>query len=67
MSDLDSSEMLDLYRIMIRIRLRARHSLDTPISRVTTPNVPLPYNPRLESHLLPDSEGILRAARQAVS
>ncbi|HUS77048.1 MAG TPA: alpha-ketoacid dehydrogenase subunit beta [Patescibacteria group bacterium] len=36
-------------------------SLTAPVSRVATPNVPLPFNPVLESHLLPDREKIVRA------
>jgi pyruvate/2-oxoglutarate/acetoin dehydrogenase E1 component len=37
--------------------------LKAPITRVATPNVPLPYNPRLERHLLPDKEKLDRAIR----
>ncbi|OGW16804.1 MAG: acetoin dehydrogenase [Nitrospinae bacterium RIFCSPLOWO2_12_FULL_45_22] len=39
-------------------------SLDAPIKRVAAPDVPIPFNPVLEKHYLPDEEKILRAARQ---
>jgi len=38
--------------------------LDAPIKRVAAPDVPVPFNPLLEKHYLPDEEKILAAARQ---
>ena len=29
--------------------------LSAPVKRITTPNVPIPYNPKLEKHILPDA------------
>ncbi len=42
-----------------------RH-LDAPVARVATPNVPLPYSPNLERHVLPDREKVIRAIRSLV-
>ena len=42
-----------------------RH-LKAPVARVATPNVPIPYSPTLERHLLPDKEKIVRAIKNAV-
>ena len=42
-----------------------RH-LEAPVARVATPNVPLPYNPNLEKHVLPDREKVIRAIRNLV-
>ena len=42
-----------------------RH-LTSPILRVASPNVPLPYNPKLEAELLPNKEKIVRAINQIV-
>jgi len=39
-----------------------RH-LKAPIVRVANPNVPLPYAPGLEEHILPDKEKIIRAIK----
>jgi len=41
-------------------------SLKAPVSRVATPNVPMPFNPNLEKHLLPDKEKIGRAIRSVL-
>jgi pyruvate dehydrogenase E1 component beta subunit len=45
---------------------KALSSLEAPVARVATPNVPLPYNPSLEKHLLPSKEKIVGAVRQAM-
>jgi pyruvate dehydrogenase E1 component beta subunit len=37
------------------------HHLSSPITRVSNPNIPLPYNSQLEEHLIPDKEDIVRA------
>ncbi len=37
--------------------------LDGPIQRVGALNVPLPYSPELESHVLPDQEDIINAVK----
>ena len=39
-----------------------RH-LEAPVARVATPNVPIPYSPKLEGHVLPGKEKIIRAIR----
>jgi len=41
-------------------------NLRSPILRVASPNVPLPYNPKLEAELLPNKEKIVRAIKQLV-
>jgi len=40
--------------------------LASPILRVASPNVPLPYNPKLEAELLPNKEKIVKAIKQLV-
>jgi len=42
-----------------------RH-LDAPVARVATPNVPIPYSPNLEKHVLPDREKVIRAIKSLV-
>lgn len=42
-----------------------RH-LDAPVARVATPNVPLPYSPNLEKHVLPNREKVIRVIRSLV-
>ncbi|MGD2142354.1 MAG: transketolase C-terminal domain-containing protein, partial [Candidatus Bathyarchaeota archaeon] len=39
-------------------------SLKASIARVATPNVPIPYSPVLEKHILPNKESIVKAVRQ---
>jgi pyruvate/2-oxoglutarate/acetoin dehydrogenase E1 component len=39
------------------------HSLVAPVARVANPNVPIPFNKRLERHVLPDKEKITRAIK----
>lgn len=41
--------------------------LSAPIKRVATPNVPIPYNPRLESYVIPGVERIVQTARGLVA
>jgi len=41
-------------------------SLEAPVTRVATPNAPIPYSPALERHVLPDKEKIARAIRNVV-
>lgn len=38
--------------------------LDGPIIRIGAKNVPLPYSPELENHVLPNTEDIVNAAKQ---
>jgi len=38
--------------------------LDGPIIRIGAKNVPLPYSPELENHVLPSTEDIVNAAKQ---
>lgn len=42
-----------------------RH-LDAPVVRVATPNVPIPYSPVLEKHILPSKEKIVKAISRLV-
>jgi pyruvate dehydrogenase E1 component beta subunit len=37
--------------------------LDTPIKRITTPNVPIPFSPPLEKYILPSTEKIVRVVK----
>ena len=39
------------------------HNLKAPVARVANPNVPLPFNRKLEKHVLPDVDKIIRAIR----
>jgi pyruvate dehydrogenase E1 component beta subunit len=40
--------------------------LISPIYRVATPNVPIPYNPSLEKHVLPCKENIINSIRKVM-
>jgi len=40
--------------------------LKAPVRRVAMPNVPIPYSPKLESHVLPGVDKIVHAAREVV-
>jgi pyruvate dehydrogenase E1 component beta subunit len=40
--------------------------LVAPVMRVATPNVPIPYSPVLEKHILPSKEKIVKAISQLV-
>ena len=42
-------------------------SLEAPPIRVATPNIPLPFNAKLEKELLPSQEKIVLAIKQATS
>jgi pyruvate/2-oxoglutarate/acetoin dehydrogenase E1 component len=42
------------------------HSLKAPIARVANPNIPIPFNRRLERHVLPDKDKIVRAIKSVV-
>jgi len=42
------------------------HNLKAPVARVANPNVPLPFNRKLEKHVLPDVDKIIRAIRNVV-
>lgn len=37
--------------------------LEAPVARVAMPNIPVPYSPKLERHVLPDREKIIRAVK----
>lgn len=39
------------------------HSLKAAVARVANPNVPIPFNRRLELHVLPDKDKIVRAIK----
>jgi pyruvate dehydrogenase E1 component beta subunit len=40
--------------------------LDSPIRRVATPNVPIPYSPALEKVVIPDEDRIIKTVKQIV-
>ncbi|TRO54935.1 alpha-ketoacid dehydrogenase subunit beta [Candidatus Bathyarchaeota archaeon] len=40
--------------------------LKAPVARVANPNVPLPFNKKLEDHILPDTDKIIRAIKNVV-
>jgi len=42
-----------------------RH-LEAPVARVAMPNIPVPYAPALERHILPNTEKIVRAIKNVV-
>ena len=42
-------------------------ALKAPIIRVAVPNVPIPYAPVMESHVIPDEADIERAIRKVLS
>lgn len=42
------------------------HNLKAPVARVANPNVPLPFNKKLEQHVLPDVDKIIRSIRNIV-
>ena len=42
-------------------------SLDAPIVRVATPNVPIPFSPVLEGSVIPSEESIIKAVTKVVS
>lgn len=41
--------------------------LDSPIKRVATPNVPIPFSPVLENYVIPNEETIVKVVKQIVS
>ncbi len=50
--------------------IAAEHAFDTlksPIARVFTPNVPIPFSPSLEGTVLPSAEKVAAAARRVVT
>jgi len=42
-------------------------SLDAPIVRVATPNVPIPFSPVLDANVIPSEESIIKAVTKLVS
>ena len=46
---------------------RAFKYMDAPVKRVCTPNYPYSYNKKLESYIMPSSEGIVKAVKEALS
>lgn len=52
--------------IVDRIQRFAFDDLDAPIERVTTRDVPMPYNAKLEQLVIPQAAGIAEAARRAL-
>ncbi|MFI5627470.1 alpha-ketoacid dehydrogenase subunit beta [Nocardioides sp. NPDC051685] len=52
--------------ISARIMEQAFYDLDAPVQRVCTAEVPLPYAKHLEDAALPQSEGIVSAARKVL-
>jgi pyruvate/2-oxoglutarate/acetoin dehydrogenase E1 component len=49
-----------------RVHESAFDSLDAPVIRVTTEDVPIPYNERLELEAIPSEEDIVRAVQQVM-
>jgi len=41
--------------------------LDSPIKRVATPNVPIPFSPVLERYVLPNEEKIVKTVREMIT
>jgi pyruvate dehydrogenase E1 component beta subunit len=41
--------------------------LSAPVKRIATPNVPVPYNPKLEKHVLPDEDKIVKAVHSLLA
>ena len=52
--------------VVARIAEQAFYELDAPIARVCSAEVPIPYPQHLEQAALPQIDGIVRAAMQAV-
>ncbi len=50
--------------IAARIYEGAFDYLDAPVTRVAAPEVPIPYNRKLERKAIPDEESVIQAARQ---
>ena len=38
--------------------------LSAPIKRINTFDVPIPFNPKMESYVLPDEDKIIKAAKE---
>ncbi len=51
--------------IVDRIQRLAFDDLDAPVERVTTLDYPMPYNAKLEQHVIPSAERIVQAAKRA--
>jgi pyruvate dehydrogenase E1 component beta subunit len=49
--------------IVDRIQRLAFDELDAPVLRVTTLDVPMPYNAKLEQHVIPQAARIVEAAK----
>jgi len=41
--------------------------LSAPVKRIATPNVPIPYNPKLEKHVLPDEDKMVKAVHSLLT
>jgi pyruvate dehydrogenase E1 component beta subunit len=52
--------------IVDRIQRLAFDDLDAPIERVTTLDVPMPYNAKLEQHVIPQAPRIAEAVRRSL-
>ena len=50
-----------------RVQRLAFDDLDAPILRVTTRDVPMPYNAKLEQFVIPQADRVIAAARRIVS
>jgi pyruvate dehydrogenase E1 component beta subunit len=46
---------------------KALKSLKAPPIRVASPNIPFPFNPKLERELLPDADKIAKAVKKAAA
>jgi pyruvate dehydrogenase E1 component beta subunit len=50
--------------IVDRIQRLAFDDLDAPVLRVTTRDVPMPYNAKLEQYVIPQADRVVQAAKQ---
>ena len=46
---------------------RAFEDLDAPVRRLTTPDVPIPFSPPLEQHVLPQLDDMKEACRELIA
>jgi pyruvate dehydrogenase E1 component beta subunit len=52
--------------VVDRIQRLAFDDLDAPVERVTTLDVPMPYNAKLEQHVIPQASRIVEAVRRSL-
>jgi pyruvate dehydrogenase E1 component beta subunit len=52
--------------VVDRIQRLAFDELDAPVLRVTTLDVPMPYNAKLEQHVIPQADRIISAVHESL-